>query len=790
MKPTHLITIVFSLMANIIGVHAQTVVSDTLDFDRTVASSPAKMLQGRLAGVLISQYSGNPNGALNTSVRGTNSLRSDNQPLWIIDGAILGGSDNQNLVPFWQYARKGTLEPLNPMAFLSPYDIESIEVIKDASATALYGVRGANGVIIVRTRIPKGAERQVDWHSNIAYNGSIQHNHYLSVGGERNKFTYNISGFYRNLSGQLDRNDSDYGGVTVNFGNRGNQTVQIGVNGIFSLGSISNPSATVPFGEPSMTLARRNTVLSPGCTPTDWLIDYDDDTKEYRTVNSAYLLIHFTPYLNWKTILGMDFRNSNRYVWYGDRTEFGAANNGAAAILNSTLFNYNFHSVLDYGQYFAVNHHFAATLGVEMLGNSNAFNTMNGTDFFSKTLRAKGLSLMKSDVQNHKFSHDYFQWGLFATVAYDYKRLVGVDAVLRADFTAKYGSEPSWYPAVSAWWNVMPKLRLKAGYGIAGKELYVPYEQTSRYLTGSWPQVDADTGIYYDGLNRVRSTEYHAMIETHLLSERLRLSLSYYNRISEDAYRMYSFCDRSGKYLTKGPRKLQYARTSTVRNRGFEFELESRLISTKDVIWTLGANFTWNVNQIIRADEEDLFGHSIGSGLVASGNVRGYAAGAIIGYLLDANDDLVDYDGDGRISPSDMRVIGETQPEYFGALNTTLRWRRFLLDVQITGVGGNDLVNLNNLAANSETELHPGYVERGDYLRLARLSLQYDIPVRWKAVRSLTVSVSGVNLATFTRYSGYNPDVDSFGIRPATRGFDYGSYPQPRSVVLSVSAKF
>ena len=120
----------------------------------------------------------------------------------------------------------------------------------------------------------------------------------------------------------------------------------------------------------------------------------------------------------------------------------------------------------------------------------------------------------------------------------------------------------------------------------------------------------------------------------------------------------------------------------------------------------------------------------------------------------------------------------------------TVRWRRFLFDAQITGVGGNDLVNLNNLAANGETELHPGYVERGDYLRLARLSLQYDIPVRWKVLRSLTVSVSGVNLATFTRYSGYDPDVDSFGIRPATRGFDYGSYPQPRSVVLSVSAKF
>lgn len=85
-------------------------------------------------------------------VRGTNSLFSGTEPLWIIDGMILSNQGGGELSGF---ARNTSTTPLNPLATLNPNDIESMEVLKDAAATAIYGSRGANGVIIITTKSGK-----------------------------------------------------------------------------------------------------------------------------------------------------------------------------------------------------------------------------------------------------------------------------------------------------------------------------------------------------------------------------------------------------------------------------------------------------------------------------------------------------------------------------------------------------------------------------------------------------------------------------------------------------------
>lgn len=112
------------------------------------------------------------------------------------------------------------------------------------------------------------------------------------------------------------------------------------------------------------------------------------------------------------------------------------------------------------------------------------------------------------------------------------------------------------------------------------------------------------------------------------------------------------------------------------------------------------------------------------------------------------------------------------------------------MGMTLKAVGGNELVNLNTLAANGEKELHRGYVEKGDYLRLSSLSLKYDIPLRAKWIKGLSVSISGLNLLTLTRYSGYDPEVDSYGTSALSRGFDYGSCPRRPSAAIGLSANF
>ena len=98
---------------------------------------------------------------------------------------------------------------------------------------------------------------------------------------------------------------------------------------------------------------------------------------------------------------------------------------------------------------------------------------------------------------------------------------------------------------------------------------------------------------------------------------------------------------------------------------------------------------------------------------------------------------------------------------------------------------------MNKLVADGTTVITEDYAEKGDYLRLSRLSLGYDLPAIPKlGVKALRISLSGCNLLTLTGYSGWNPDVNSYGISNLSCGLDYGSYPMVRSILLGISAKF
>lgn len=111
-------------------------------------------LQGKTSGVLMTSTTGKLGEAFNIRVRGTTSISSSNQPLYVIDGVIIASDDMGT----------PTNQPLNPMVTLDPNDIESIQVLKDASSSAIYGSRGANGVVLITTKSgKKGAKSAVNF---------------------------------------------------------------------------------------------------------------------------------------------------------------------------------------------------------------------------------------------------------------------------------------------------------------------------------------------------------------------------------------------------------------------------------------------------------------------------------------------------------------------------------------------------------------------------------------------------------------------------------------------------
>lgn len=129
------------------------------DMNKSLASSPVEMMQGRVAGVNITQNNGEPGGGMTVRVRGSSSIRSGQEPLYVVDGIPL---DNSNLTPSGgSAAGYGSGGSKNPLGFINPEDIESIDILKDASSTAIYGARGANGVVLVTTKKGKKGESSI-----------------------------------------------------------------------------------------------------------------------------------------------------------------------------------------------------------------------------------------------------------------------------------------------------------------------------------------------------------------------------------------------------------------------------------------------------------------------------------------------------------------------------------------------------------------------------------------------------------------------------------------------------
>ncbi|MFT4669316.1 MAG: TonB-linked SusC/RagA family outer membrane protein, partial [Ulvibacter sp.] len=135
------------------------------DFNGGIISSPEQLIQGKTAGVQISSSSGEPGAGIAIRIRGTSSVSSNNNPLFVVDGVPLsdGGSPGGSDLGF------GAGPAKNPLSFLNPSDIESISILKDASATAIYGSRGANGVVIITTKTGRaGAGGVFEFNTNLS----------------------------------------------------------------------------------------------------------------------------------------------------------------------------------------------------------------------------------------------------------------------------------------------------------------------------------------------------------------------------------------------------------------------------------------------------------------------------------------------------------------------------------------------------------------------------------------------------------------------------------------------
>lgn len=164
------------------------------DFNPGVVIAPEQLMQGKVAGVNITQNSGQPGAASTVRIRGENSISAGNDPLYVIDGVPLQFGSGNMFVSGMQGSSPFSSQATNPLNALNPADIESIDILKDASATAIYGSRGANGVIVITTKGKKANE-------------TLTYDTFVGVSSVRNTLPVLSASEYRNYA---ENNELEY----------------------------------------------------------------------------------------------------------------------------------------------------------------------------------------------------------------------------------------------------------------------------------------------------------------------------------------------------------------------------------------------------------------------------------------------------------------------------------------------------------------------------------------------------------------------------------------------------
>jgi len=379
------------------------------DFNKGVISSPEQLIQGKTAGVQITQSSGEPGAGISLRIRGTGSVRSNNSPLFVIDGVPVS---NESVSASTADIGVGTGGSKNPLNFLNPNDIESMSILKDASATAIYGSRGANGVVIITTKSGKsGGGGQFAFSSNLTVSETADTFNLLSaqefvdrggadLGGSTDwqDFIFR-SAFTSDTNLSYSRNYGD-GNVRATFGYSNQEgiientqlervTARINANHRFfndklklslqttysrlndrapfvsrTAGSTGDLLASAYYANPTLD-ANPDFDTAPDRNPANLLAYFDDNTNTDRFLGNLSVDYAITDELSAKVTLGLDKSESFRGQAVGPQIlslDNGAIDNGRAAVSNLDTENQLLEVTFNYEKEFE-NSNFDALVG-------------------------------------------------------------------------------------------------------------------------------------------------------------------------------------------------------------------------------------------------------------------------------------------------------------------------------------------------------------------------------------------------------------------------------------------
>ena len=849
-------------------------------FNQGAATDAMALVAGKVAGLNVATSAdANPNAMSDIQVRGAGSLTASNGPLVVIDG--IAGGDLRNI---------------------ATQDVESITVLKDAGSAAIYGTRGANGVILVTTKKGSGTAgvtnvtydsyialnfqkprieilstdefrrsrrsqdygADTDWWDEITRPVSYSLNQYLSIDSSGKNGYFGLSVNYKKGNGlDIVSGREEYGARFVGEQRVLNNRLQFnsslsarkvhedwGNDGLFDTALTMNP--TIPVKNPDGSYYQPN-------SPTDIHNPVNDLKENVSQGDRIYILGNADVKMN---ILQTEQHNLNTSLSYALQYNDLKDNFYTPTTSSESFWNgYDGRARINYQKWWTnrlewlVNytmtlneHQLKAVLGYswersnwEQSGNENMGFVYDALSYHGI---GSGSYLREGKANLWAGSSESTLIGFFGRINYNYNDMIYASASMRREGSTKFGANKKWgnFPSASLAWEItntpfaqglkesFQSLKPRISYGVTGRSDFNAYQSIATYSTrgaylidnqwinGYAPSLNANPDLAWE-----KSTAFNIGVDFVVLNSRLRGSVEFYDRRSQDLLYNYTAPQPPFIYNTI------LVNVGTTKNTGVEVALEYDVLAKKAVKWTTGFNWSMGQTKLTKLSSDayqmaylDLYQKpGPGTSEYFFRVEEGGKIGQFYGYEhagIDDNGLLLIYDNDGnaipaaQADPSYKRNIGNGAPKHFLSWTNSLSYKNWDLSMMFRGAFGFEIYNMrkygmglkgsgtDNVLRKAYTDyadvnssggiISSYFLEKGDYFKLDNVTLGYTLtPKSRQLVESFRIYLTAKNVFTLTGYEGNDPSiVTSTGITP---GIDSNSaYPQATQVSLGVTLRF
>ncbi|MEO6733179.1 MAG: TonB-dependent receptor [Ferruginibacter sp.] len=707
------------------------------------------LIQGKAAGVQVLSSSGKPSEGFSIRIRGTSSINSSSEPLYVVDGV-----------------------PASDTRSLNPSDIESISVLKDASSAAIYGAQGANGVVLITTKKGKTGKPKIEfnsyagsssvqkkldvlnadqykalmteigqntdwslytantnWQDKIFQQGRSQ-NYQLSLSGRNEKTGYYISGGWVQQVGAVRSAEMDRANFKVNLDQKVNDWLKVGTNLAYTryhdvaindnqqvnrggvlLGALNTPPVIDVYNADGTFTRNPFQDWENPIASTDGV---DQTFVTQRILGNMFSEISFIPELKWRTNIGIDYGNST-YSGFRDpfRTGEGRSNGGIGKYTTGLSNYWIAENTLSYTKTIQ-QHNFSALAAVVFQKNNWEKSEIERRGFTgSAVITPNGGSTVSTAFAEKwaKANQSYL-----SRITYDYSGKYLLTANFRADNSSAFGPGNRWgyFPSFSAGWRVSKEnffqagfindLKIRAGWGIVGNDQIGSYAYlatvgvTASYpiggviLPGTYPSSIGNSDLKWE-----QTQQTNLALDLSMLQSRVNFTAEIYNKKTTDLLLSVPIPNSTG--LSSGIQNV-----GSVQNKGIEFSLNTKNLVNK-FQWETDFNISFNRNKVVNVVGQQISGGGIINGDIAL-NKAGYPLGMFYGYVADVVDpktgDLfyLDSKGNSTFNPNpatDRVFIGNPNPDFIYGLTNTFSFKNLSISVFLQGTQGNDVFNASRI---------------------------------------------------------------------------------------------